>query len=377
MRTRILVAALVLAGVLPAVAEPPTWKFKPGQTMTYECRSTFHFSTFQLVKSEPPKDAPPESDTVGYANWLDRQYREAIRKRLEVETDPGRRAAMQALLDSNVLITSREFRAAGLDPQWETVTLIAFVKAVGDDGSARLEFTVDGVRIETRFDDTGAQSVWDSKDKTAARFEGHRAYQAMVGHRFEAIVAADGSIREVAGEAWPAPAGLIPEVGRKERREASAANATHAPTPARVWMEMLFTITPTGGDQWERTVRMPEAEVLSLRADSPEVAGGQKCVRAKARSRDREHAMDGAKLAFQMKDGDLAMRMCVEAQKLGHSWFSPVLGCLVKSEMKSSSEVKGDRLIVGDFVLEVELKNRGVRDLTPATEESAPPSPTK
>lgn len=377
MRTRFIAVVLAAACALPLFAEPPRWKFKPGQTLTYECRSTFHFASFQLVRPERSKDAPPESDTVGYANWLDGQYRDALRKRLEVETDPGRRAAMQALLDSNVLITAREIRAAGMDPQWETVTLTALVTAVGDDGSARLAFSVDGVRIETRFDDTGAQSAWDSKDKSAARFEGHLAYQAIVGHKFEAIIGADGSIRELSGAAWPAAAGAAEEVTRKTRREASAANATHAPTPARVWMEMLFTITPTGGDQWERTVLMPEAEVLSLRADSPEVAGGQQCVRAKARSRDREHAVDGAKLAFNMKDGDIAMRMCVEAQKLGHSWFSPALGCLVKSEMKSSSEVKGDRLIVGDFVLEVELKNRGFRELAPAAGEPAPAAPTK
>jgi hypothetical protein len=122
---------------------------------------------------------------------------------------------------------------------------------------------------------------------------------------------------------------------------------------------------------------MPEKEVLSLRADSPELAGGFQCVRAKAKSRDREHAMDGAKLAFQMKDKDLAMQMCCEAQKLGLSWFSPVAGCLVKSEIKSSAEANGGRLIVGNFRMEVELKNRGTRDLTPAVPDSETQSPAK
>jgi hypothetical protein len=373
MRVRTIAFALLLATTAPLAADPPRWKFKPGQTFTYECRSTFHFATFQAGAfsasgDRPTGDDPPDSDEE-WVRWMDKIYRSAVERTLQTETDPARRKALQALLSKPGPITLRDALAVGLDPQWETVTLTAEVAAVGDDGSARLKVTVDAVRIETRFDDTGARALWDSQEKAPARFAGFKPYAAMVGHAFEVIVAANGAIREMKGADWPAPE-IAGPVGKKDEREASAANATHLPTPARVWMHLLFTVMPTGADAWERTAGLPEDEVLSLRADSPEQAGGHACVRAKFRSRDRERAVDGRRMAWQMKDGDLAMRMCREAQKQGHSWFAPAAGCLVKAEVKSSSEMSGDRLIVGDFVMEIELKNRGLRDLAPRADEA-------
>lgn len=376
-------AALALLAVLalPAAAEPTRWKFRPGQTFTYECRSQFHFATFQLNARNPgqPQRATgeaqdPPGDTGPDPDWekeLDRIRRLEIRAALQTETDPARRAALQALLDKQGLITTEDVIRVGVDPQWETVTLSLLVLAVGDDGSARVRFTVDAVRVETRFDDDGCHAEWDSRKSKDTPFAGFKPYEAMVGHTFEVVVAADGRIRESAGVAWPAPA-AAGEQKDLPKRQARAANATHLPTPAKTWLAMIFTIMPTGDDQWQRTVELPESEVVSLRADAPELSNGYRCVRSKLRSRDREHAVDVRKLAG-MLDADLALRMCRETQKLGQSWFSPVAGCTVKAEVKSSTEAAGGaRLVVGDFEMEIEIKDRGLEDLGPAPVTETP-----
>ncbi|MBI2920380.1 MAG: hypothetical protein HYY18_04775 [Planctomycetes bacterium] len=368
-RTAALAVLALLA--LPVSAEPTRWKFKPGQTFTYECRSQFHFATFQLnARNKPPeglRDGVESTvpDTTDWDKQLDEIRRREIREALASETDPGRRAALTALLNKQGLITTQEVMELGVDPQWETVTLNLLVLAVGDDGSARVRFTVDAVRIETRFDDDGCHAEWDSRKSKTTAFAGFKPYEAMVGHTFEVLVAADGKIREMNRNAWPAPA---PVGDQKElpKRQARAANATHLPTPAKTWLAMIFTIMPTGDDQWQRTVELPESEVVSLRADAPELSNGYRCVRSKLRSRDREHAVDVRKLA-EMRDADLALRMCRESQKLGQSWFSPIAGCTVKAEVKSSTEAAGGaRIVVGDFQMEIEIKDRGLEDLGPA-----------
>jgi len=388
-----LLPALAIASALAqtACAGEPTWKFRPGQTFSWECRSEFHFAQFQLLRPSSPADPPPgemvrnapppppltqeeldrlwaEQDARIARDWteqeklqLDRIRRRELRDAIATENDPVRRAALEALLKKEGYITTREIRALHVDPQWETVTLQALVTAIGDDGAARIAFTVQAVRIETRFDDSGAHAIWDSAKSPTTELAGFKRYEAVLGHRFEAVIGADGEIRELAGADWPAAAPA--RTAKVDEREALAANVTHAPTPARAWLDMIFTLTPSGEDAWERSVEIPDAEILSLRADSPEQVAGYNCVRAKAKSRDRKHIVAVPRGS---DVGDIALRMCRETAKTGHSWFSPKSGCMVKAELKASTESGGTSIIFGDFEMTIELKDRGFTELHPS-----------
>lgn len=315
-------AAAALALAIPAFAGEPAWHFKPGQTFTYECQSEFHYVA--------------QANTAALAG-------------------PGTQGGRTTTTE---------------DPQWETVTLKATVLAVGDDGAARIEFVVDGVKIETRFDSSGDHAEWDSsKDKTTD-IVGYKRFEAIIGHKFQAIVGADGSIREMKNGAWPKmdTTGLKP--AKKNEREERAATATHDPTPSEAWLNMIFCTAPEEKESWKRTLKLGGDENLSVKLDGKETVGKYACVRSKMESSDKNRAVKAEDLKVAPGGGvaEIAMALVNACEKKGMSWFSRQAGCLVKVELEGATEQSSGRdTIRTHFKWNVELKDRGTTELTPGS----------
>jgi hypothetical protein len=329
-------AVLAVALAPTACAGDPAWQFKPGQTFTYECTSEFHY-----VMS----------------------------------------AATQALAGNG---QSLEMGTTTEDPQWEAVTLKATVLNVGDDGSARIQFEVVGVRIETRFDSSGDHAVWDSSKDKETDLVGYKQYQAILGHKFSAIIGPDGKTREIKMGEWPRidTTGMKPN--RKNEREERAAGATHRPTPTHAWLDLMFHTAPSDKAEFERTLRMPQDEKLAFRNDGSETVGKYACAKMAFRSPDKERGVKPEDLKGKGGDvQDVAMALVEATQKKGTVWFSRKAGCLVKVEMEGATEMgSGGSIIRTHFKWGVELKDRGFTELTPGGNGDTPtkenePTPTK
>ncbi len=336
MRFKTSVALAALLGV-PAFAGDPVWQFKPGNTYTWDCSTEFHY----------------------------------LQQGMTVAMGGNGRGGQEGG-------TTTE------DPQWETVTLRATVLAVGDDGAGRLEFTVQAVHIETRFDSSGDHADWDSSKAKETDIVAFKRYQAIVGHKFSAIVNADGTLREVKNSEWPAidTTGMKP--AKKNEREEKAAGATHDPTSASVWLNLIFGTTPENKGEWTRTLKLPEDEKLSCKADNTEQVGKFLCSKSRVRSSDKERAVKPEDVLVKGGSGgggvgDYAIALCKAAQKKGTIWFSKQAGCLVKVEMEGATELaEAGQTTRTHFKWGVELKEKGVTELLPgAGNTPSNPEPTE
>jgi hypothetical protein len=332
--------SLALAAVLftaPAFAGDPVWQFKPGQTLTYECTTEFHYLQQGMTVARG-----------GHGG-----------------TGGG---------------TTTE------DPQWETVTLKATVLAVGDDGAARLEFAVSAVHIETRFDSSGDHADWDSTKSKETDIVAFKRYQSILGHKFQAIVNLDGTLREVKNAEW----GSVDTTGmkplKKNEREERAASATHDPTDPHVWLALIFGTTPEGKAEWTKTLALPQDEKLAFKADNTETVGKYLCALTKVKSEDKERAVKPEDIVVKGGSGgggvgDYAIALCKAAQKKGEVWFSREAGCLVKLKIMGATELMDAAVMTRThFKWGVELKERGFTELTPGagnTPENPEPAPTK
>lgn len=312
-------AATVLA--VPAAADP-VWRFKPGQTYTYDCSTEWH-----------------------YVN---------------------RAASMAGNGESSGTTTE--------DPQWETVTLNATVVAVGDDGSARINFVVQAVKIETRFDSSGVHAEWDSTKNKATDIVGFKRYEAIVGHKFQAVIGADGSVKEIKNGSWPRENTEGLKALKKNEREEIAAAATHDPTPVEAWLNLVFATAPATGGEWQRTLKMPAEEKLGVKANGRESVGKHhSCFKSKWESIGKNRAVKPADLKL---DGpsdvaDIALALVNACEKKGDTWFSTELGCTVKVELEGATEhSSGRETLITSMKWGVELKGRGTTELTPGSGET-------
>lgn len=348
-----LAAAALLALAPTARAGDPVWQFKPGKTFTYECSSEFHYIQFT------PRT---EALTAGSS---------APRGTAGPQVRPGGR--------SNADPTRPEGGTTTEDPQWETVVLRGTVLAVGDDGTARIEFVVERVSIEVRFDITGVHASWDSSKASRTDLAAFRPYQAMVGHTFRALVGPDGTVKELSSADWPKADQTGTVRNDRNERENMAADAVHAPTPAAVWLEFLFATAPRGGAAWEQTLRIPQEERLSVKADGTEAVGNHLCVKARMKSADKERMIKPEDLKTEGASdvAKFASSMIVAAQKKGTAWFSRAEGALVKLDFEGAAEIgTGTSVTHATMKWGIEMKKQGVVDLKPASTDG-PETPSK
>jgi hypothetical protein len=334
-------ASLALAAVLlaaPAYAGDGPWQFRPGSTFTWECTTEFHYLQQGLTRA-----MGGNGQTIGGG------------------TTTG-------------------------DPQWETVTLKATVLAVGDDGAGRLEFEIAAVHIETRFDQSGEHADWDSSKDKETDLVGFKRYQAIVGHKFTAIVNTDGTFREMSGTEFPVvkTAGMTPL--KKNEREEKAAGATHDPTDVHVWLGLIFGTAPQASEEYDIKLHLPNDELFSLKSDRTEQVNKHLCSKAAIKSSDKERGVKVEDLiqkagAGGTSLGDFAIALCRAAQKKGTVWFSRKEGCLVQLEMEGATEFGDGRTVTRThFKWGVELKEKGTTQLSPGagnTPSNPEPTPTK
>lgn len=219
---------LLLAG--PAAADPPSWRFKTGDKLIYECRSAYDFTQTRVK-------------------------------------------------DGKEIFCSA--------PQVEETTLQATVLATGDDGAARIEFEVLAERIESTWADTGASCSWDSAKDKAEVCPGLERYAAIFGHKFTAVIGPDGKIRETSGAKWPKACRLA-QKERASKGERSAADTTRDPTSAEAWLQLIFGTTPTGEEAWKRTFDLPDAEAFALKPDGQDKVGSATCMRVAFETEEKQ-----------------------------------------------------------------------------------------
>jgi len=327
--------ALLALAAAPAFAGDPAWHFKPGQTYTYECRSEFHYV------SQPRTVAQAGRGTNGEGG------------------------------------TTTE------DPQWETLVLKGTVLSIGDDGAAKIEFRVESVRVETRFDSSGDHAEWDSTKDKETDIVGYKRYQAIVGCKFTAIINGDGSIRELKDADWPKVDTSSAKPEEKNKREERAAGATHDPTPISAWLNLIFCATPTGEAVSKRTLKIPQEENLDLKANGSETVNKFACEKTKMVSSDKERGVAPKDLEIRQGNGvqEIAAALVRACQKKGESWFSRAAGCMVKVELEGATEQSSARDIIRTcFKWDISLKDRGTVDLSPGagnTPTNPDPTPTK
>lgn len=345
-----LAVAAVLALAPAAFAGDPVWHFKPGKTFTYELTSEFHYIQF----TPRPESSGMTANRPGQPGSL------------TGPTAPNGGAGPEGG-------TTTE------DPQWETVVLKGTVLNVGDDGSARIEFVVERVAIEVRFDITGIHAKWDSAKSPKTELAGFRKYQAVLGHTFRAIIGPDGTVKELSNADWPKADEKDVARGKKHERENDAADAVHAPTTAAVWLGLLFSTAPRDGATWEQTLSLPQEEKLTVKADGTEAVGKHLCVKSRMKSTDKERGLKPSDVKTEGR-GDVAAfasAMIVAAQKKGMSWFSRAEGVLVKLEFEGSAEYgSGTAVTHATMKWGADLKGQGTVELKPGTPD-APETPTK
>jgi hypothetical protein len=244
--------------------------------------------------------------------------------------------------------------------QTETCTLTALVETVGDTGSARLRFTCDAIHIDTHFQTSGEHADWDSAKTKSCPIAGFLKYAALPGTTFEAVIGCDGKIEESKGVEWPE---AKKATFKGKEREEMAASATHDPTPAMVWLEMIFLTVPSGGKDTTRSLNLQESQSYILHPEAPEATGNfGACLKTKIESADRKRLVNGNTLKLgKLPTAELVASEMAKANiKKGASWFSAKLGFLAKAEIKSSIEgYYGKDQIVTAYEWTVNLKDRG------------------
>lgn len=335
--------SLALSALLaaPAVAGDADWGFKAGQVYTYECKTEFHYVAIPVMAS--------------------------------VDGQMVRRGG--GFTPSGPSRPGSSGRRGSSDPQWEVVTLRATVLSVNKDGSAVLDFCVENVSIDTRFDDNGDRATWSSKVSPTTDLPGYKQYEAIVGCHFGATIAADGTVLDLDQARWPTavatPAPVTTAVQREPQtkaeiaraREVNAASAAHAPTPAMAWLSLIFSTSPDRVEKWNRTLKMPFTENLDVSYGGKEPVGKIPCVRSKFRTTKGARVQDAADerdIARAQTLESFSMESLRNAEKKGHNWFSRDYNCTIKAEMDSKADVSiGGTIVSAIFGWEVTLKAIG------------------
>ncbi|MCE9581997.1 MAG: hypothetical protein K8T20_05720 [Planctomycetes bacterium] len=328
-----LLPSLALAALLtaPAFAGDADWAFKKGQTYTYECKTEFHYVAV-------PVTATVNGQTVRRGGGFTRGGTTA---------QAGGR------------------RRGSSDPQWETIRLRATVLDVDKDGTAWVDFMVETVSIDTRFDDNGDRATWSSADRGQRIPTGYRKYAAIVGCSFEARITTDGTILELDRETWP----QAPRLTDKEAassggnvREENAASAAHDPTPARAWLSLIFSTTPDARDDWKRSIKMPFTEKLDFKPNGMDLVGKTRCVRSqfKTSKEARERVVEDTDPLRGQTLEAFSMSSLRDSDKKGYNWFSRDYGVTMKAEMATQTSVSiGGTIVSAMYSWEVALKDVG------------------
>lgn len=340
MKATLATAALAAALASTACAGDPDWSFKPGQTWTWECKTEFHYVAMPLT-------------TI-----VDGQV---VRRGGGFNGGGGGTGAQSSGRSS--------------DPQWEGIVLRGTVLNVNKEGTARIEFFVESVSIETRFDSNGDHAQWDSKTSPTTDLVAYKPFEAMVGFRFEATIAADGGLRELKNADWP-PADPARPVAGKEREE-RAASATHAPTPAEAWLNLIFASSPDrASGKYRKTIRIPQEQNVEARYDGKEQVGRISCVRTKLKMnpapRRAETTIEVRNTRVARTLESVSLDLITGGEKRGHNWFSRDHACMIKVDLYSQTSINmAGTLVTAAFKWDIALKSTGTAG--PACGPELPP----
>jgi hypothetical protein len=252
----------------------------------------------------------------------------------------------------------------GAIEQEEVVQLTALVLAVGDDGSARVRFTVNAVRVEIRSGETGIRLSYNSATDKNTDYAGFKPFQALVGHVWTSLIDADGSVLESEGEAWPA-AEAAPKAKKGDEKKANVARAAMPPTAARAWADMIFATAPDG-KLAKRTLNFGvRDETLEIQPVRDEVARTHVCLRSDLRTKARFLQLGGAP-PVNASPARRAHQAAQIAEKRGLGWFSRKSACTMRAELRGRGNYEAGRAVQsGDLGLTVDLKHIGWTELTP------------
>ncbi|MCE9584982.1 MAG: hypothetical protein K8T20_21025 [Planctomycetes bacterium] len=300
----VLLAGLALAATADdTVVRPGPWAFRPGQTYTYEAKTEFAYSNGSY----------------------------------EVDTGCGK------------------YKGEKTTHQVETLQLKATVTAVGDDGAARITFEVVSVAVEANDGEGGVKADWDSHAKGLPQ-EGYLRWASIAGHKFDAIIAPDGVIRELANPDWPTSATKSAD---RPSMETKASKNHRDPTSKKAWLELIFGTAPQAKLAVTK-MHLPIPEMMEIKPDGAGQCAGDMCSKVKLGTQDKpESAADFTP---------------PELRKRGESWWSPKAGSVVRVELSGAEEAKLYKAgLLGTVKWTIELKERGQVNLTPGKPDTATP----
>lgn len=289
-----------------AAARPGPWNFRPGQAYEYTCHTDFAYSNGSYTRTY--------KNPCGSGNLT-----ETIEKSTK---------------------------------QSETIDLRATVKAVGDDGAARLTFEVLRAQVDATDGDSGVTVAWDSRTQKLPP-EGYLRWASLVGHKFDAIIGADGAVRELKDPDWPTDA--IKSLNMP-KAEIKASKDHHDPAAKKTWLELIFSTAPQQ-KAWVNEFHFPIPEKMDFAPDGRERLDSETCPRVKFDT--QEHPANPADA------------MPKERHKRGESWWSGRYVATWKAECRGVDEAKLYKPgLMGTIAWTVQLKNVGVVELPkPVSEE--------
>jgi hypothetical protein len=277
------------------VARPGPWVFRPGQTYTYEAKTEFVYNNGEYTVS----------------------------------------------------VCGQDYKGEKVTKQLETLSLKATVTAIGDDGAARITFEVLTVAVEAKDGEAGMDAEWSSRGK-ALPPAGYLRWASIAGHKFEAIIAPDGAIRELANPDWPTTA---TKAADRPSMETKASKNHRDPTSKTAWLELIFWTAPQAKVRNSK-MHLPIPELMEMKPDGNGQCAGDLCTKVKLGTQDKpENAADFTP---------------PELRKRGEAWWSPKAGATAKVELTGNEEAKLYKAgLLGVVKWSVELKDRGSVNLTP------------
>ena len=243
---------------------------------------------FATMEYGPAPEDPKEATT-----WLDRHARSfghfidgAWRKPLAGgyfdTSDPATGDKLASIAQGSAADVDAAVKAArAAAPKWQALTphiraryLYAIARQV--QKHSRL-FAV----LETM--DNG-KPIRESRDidvpLVARHFYHHAGYlrwASMIGHKFDAVIGADGSVRELKDKDWPSDATKSADVPKGETK----ASKDHLdPTSKQAWLELIFATAPRER-AWVNEFHLPIPEKMDFAPDGREAVGAETCARVK------------------------------------------------------------------------------------------------
>jgi hypothetical protein len=218
--------------------------------------------------------------------------------------------------------------------QEETVTLRLAVQELLAGGNARIKGVVAAVRVENA---SASKAEWDSSREKTSRYLGLKAYEALYGREFAAVVSPDGQVLETQNALSPQPAATPASAGEHEE---TAAFAMHPPTNPRTWLVLIFGTVPPSAKGERRQLRFIEEDAVAFTFRRNEKVSGRACAKLEFDTPDRESDLDPKDISLDPRcdPGAVAWSLIRKGAKKGEVWFARA-GFLQKLEAESDDEV--------------------------------------